>query len=67
MVEARDRSTSSTPGWQLILTFYVLLLGVSALGFLAPALATREGRCTGEALGLVLVIWAITTVMRRAV
>ncbi len=44
MVEARDRSTSSTPGWQLILTFYVLLLGVSAVGFLAPSLDTREGR-----------------------
>ncbi len=44
MPEARDRSTSSTPGWQLILTFYVLLLGVSAVGFLAPSLDTREGR-----------------------
>lgn len=44
MVEERDRSTSATPGWQLILTFYVLLLGVSAVGFLAPSLNTREGR-----------------------
>lgn len=44
MVEARDGSTSSTPGWQLILTFYVLLLGVSAVGFLAPSLDTRAGR-----------------------
>ena len=44
MVEARDRAASSTPGWQLILTFYVLLLGVSAVGFLAPSLDTREGR-----------------------
>lgn len=32
------------PGWQLILSFYVLLLGVSAVGFLAPPLDTREGR-----------------------
>ncbi len=32
------------PGWQLIQTFYVLLLGVSAVGFLAPPLDTREGR-----------------------
>ncbi len=44
MLEVRDRSTSSTPGWQLILMFYVLLLGVSAVGFLAPSLDTREGR-----------------------
>ena len=32
------------PGWQLIQTFYVLLLGVSAVGFVAPPFATREGR-----------------------
>ena len=51
VVEARDRSTSSTPGWQLILTFYVLLLGVSAVGFLAPSLDTREVRW-GVGLGL---------------
>ena len=44
VVEARDRPTSSTPGWQLILTFFLLLLGVSAVGFLAPSLDTREGR-----------------------
>jgi len=35
---------ASTPGWPLIQTFYALLLGVSAVGFLAPPLETREGR-----------------------
>lgn len=44
MVEGRDRSVARTPGWQLIQAFYVLLLGVSAVGFLAPPLDTREGR-----------------------
>lgn len=44
MVETRDRSVAPTPGWQLIQAFYVLLLGVSAVGFLAPPLDTREGR-----------------------
>jgi hypothetical protein len=31
-------------GWPLIQTFYVLLLGVSGVAFLAPPLDTREGR-----------------------
>ncbi len=44
MVEGSDRSVAPTPGWQLIQAFYVLLLGVSAVGFLAPPLDTREGR-----------------------
>jgi hypothetical protein len=39
-----DRSVAPPPGWQLIFTFYVLLLGVSAVSFLAPPLDTREGR-----------------------
>lgn len=43
-METNDRTPSATPGWPLILTFYVLLLGVSAVGFLAPSLDTREGR-----------------------
>jgi len=43
-MEASDRSRPATPGWPLILTFYLLLLGVSAVGFLAPSLHTREGR-----------------------
>lgn len=43
-MEDRVRSVAPTPGWQLIQTFYVLLLGVSAVGFLAPPLDTREGR-----------------------
>ena len=33
-----------TRGWWLIQTFYLLLLGVSGVGFLSPSLATREGR-----------------------
>jgi hypothetical protein len=33
-----------TPGWLFILTFYLLLLAVSAVGFLLPSLDTREGR-----------------------
>ena len=33
-----------TRGWWLIQTFYLLLLGVSGVGLLAPSLATREGR-----------------------
>lgn len=44
MPETRERWIAPTPGWQLIQTFYVLLLGVSAVGFLAPSLDTREGR-----------------------
>ena len=44
MVEGRDTLGAPTPGWQLIQTFYLLLLGVSAVGFLAPPLDTREGR-----------------------
>jgi hypothetical protein len=31
-------------GWALILAMYLLLLGVSGVGFLAPPLETREGR-----------------------
>lgn len=31
-------------GWVLILAFYVLLLGVCGVAFLAPPLGTREGR-----------------------
>lgn len=31
-------------GWVLIVAFYLLLLGVSGVAFLAPSLATREGR-----------------------
>lgn len=31
-------------GWWLIQGFYLLLLGVSGVGLLAPSLATREGR-----------------------
>lgn len=38
------KTAAQTPGWQLIQAFYVLLLGVSAVGFLAPPLGTREGR-----------------------
>ena len=34
----------STRGWWLILIFYLLLLGVSGIAFLAPPLDTREGR-----------------------
>ncbi len=52
------------PGWQLIQTFYVLLLGVSAVGFVAPPFATREGRWgVGLALAnltLVLIGAAVT-------
>ena len=44
MVKPSSKATSATPGWQLIVVFYVLLLGVSAVGFLAPPLSTREGR-----------------------
>ncbi|MGH8533980.1 MAG: hypothetical protein ACREV1_14965, partial [Gammaproteobacteria bacterium] len=44
MVESGERSVAPTPAWQLIQTFYVLLLGVSGVGFLAPPLDTREGR-----------------------
>jgi len=41
----------STRGWWLIQVFYVLLLGVSGVAFLAPPLDTREGRW---AVGLAL-------------
>ena len=34
----------STRGWWLIQGFYLLLLGVSGVGLLAPSVATREGR-----------------------
>lgn len=44
MAEVRNAALTPTPGWQLIQTFYLLLLGVSAVGFLAPPLSTREGR-----------------------
>lgn len=33
-----------TSGWWLIQVFYLLLLGVSGVGLLAPPLSTREGR-----------------------
>lgn len=44
--KSADASTTRTPvpGWQLIQVFYLLLLGVSGVGLLAPSLATREGR-----------------------
>jgi len=42
--ETNGKFAGHTPGWQLIQAFYVLLLGVSAVGFLAPPLDTREGR-----------------------
>lgn len=38
------RSTESTRGWWLIQVFYLLMLGVSGVGILAPSLDTREGR-----------------------
>jgi len=41
---SRESLQAPTPGWQLIQTFYLLLLGVSAVGFIAPPLDTREGR-----------------------
>jgi len=44
MAEGRNKSLAPTPGWTLVQTFYVLLLGVSAVGFLSPFLDTREGR-----------------------
>ena len=34
----------STRGWLFVQVFYILLLGVSAVAFLAPPLDTREGR-----------------------
>jgi hypothetical protein len=44
-------------GWSLIQTFYVLLLGVSGVAFLAPPLDTREGRWgVGLALANVVVV-----------
>jgi hypothetical protein len=45
-------------GWQLIQAFYILLLGVSGVAFLAPPLESREGRWgVGLALAnLVLVL-----------
>jgi hypothetical protein len=33
-----------TRGWWLIQIFYLLLLGVSGVGLVAPSLTTREGR-----------------------
>jgi len=44
MRENRNTYTAPTRGWQLIQMIYLLLLGVSAIGFLAPSLETREGR-----------------------
>jgi len=44
MAGSGDRPAAPTPGWQLIQAFYLLLLGVSAVGLLAPPLDTREGR-----------------------
>lgn len=41
---AREQSEVTTRGWWLILTFYLLLLGVSGIAFLAPSLDSREGR-----------------------
>jgi 4-hydroxybenzoate polyprenyltransferase len=40
----RGMIESPTRGWQFILIFYLLLLGVSAVAFLSPSLDTREGR-----------------------
>lgn len=44
MPETIGGAAAGTPGWQLIQAFYLLLLGVSGVGFLAPPLGTREGR-----------------------
>jgi len=41
----------TTRGWVLVQLFYLLLLGVSGIAFLAPPLDTREGRW---AVGLAL-------------
>jgi hypothetical protein len=40
----KENPIKPTRGWWLIQTFFVLLLGVSGVGLLAPSLATREGR-----------------------
>jgi hypothetical protein len=39
-----DSRIEPTHGWPVVLTFYLLLLGVSGVGVLAPPLTTREGR-----------------------
>jgi len=64
VVAGGEGPIAPTPGWQLILAFYLVLLGVSGVALLAPPLATREGRWgVGLALAnltLVLVGAAVT-------